>query len=174
MIPRATGTRVQRDRGEKVNSRALEIQRLIGRSLRSCVDMKKLGERQIIIDCDVIQADGGTRCASITGGYVAMYLAIQDLIKKKILKEDPITNFVAAVSCGISDGECVLDFDYEEDSNSDCDVNFILNDKQEIIEVQGTAEGNPFSFDEFNKLYSLACKGTKELIDKQKEAIDLE
>ena len=173
MIPRATGTRVQRDRGEKVNSRALEIQRLIGRSLRSCVDMKKLGERQILIDCDVIQADGGTRCASITGGFVAMYLAIQDLIKRRVIKENPITNFVSAVSCGVCNGECVLDFDYEEDSSSECDVNFILNDKQEIIEVQGTAEGKPFSFEQFNKLYSLAVKGTKELIEKQKEALEL-
>ena len=173
MIPRATGTRVQRDRGEKVNSRALEIQRLIGRSLRSCVDMKKLGERQILIDCDVIQADGGTRCASITGGFVAMYLAIQDLIKRRVIKENPITNFVSAVSCGVCNGECVLDFDYEEDSNSECDVNFILNDKQEIIEVQGTAEGKPFSCEQFNKLYSLAVKGTKELIEKQKEVLEL-
>ena len=173
MIPRATGTRVQRDRGEKVNSRALEIQRLIGRSLRSCVDMKKLGERQILIDCDVIQADGGTRCASITGGFVAMYLAIQDLMKKRVIKENPVTNFVSAVSCGVCNGECVLDFDYEEDSSSECDVNFILNDKQEIIEVQGTAEGKPFSFEQFNKLYSLAVKGTKELIEKQKEVLEL-
>lgn len=173
MIPRATGTRVQRDRGEKVNSRALEIQRLIGRSLRSCVDMKKLGERQILIDCDVIQADGGTRCASITGGFVALYLAIQDLMKKRVIKENPVTNFVSAVSCGVCNGECVLDFDYEEDSSSECDVNFILNDKQEIIEVQGTAEGKPFSFEQFNKLYSLAVKGTKELIEKQKEALEL-
>lgn len=173
MIPRATGTRVQRDRGEKINSRALEIQRLIGRSLRSCVDLQKLGERQIIVDCDVIQADGGTRCASITGGYVAMYLAIQDLLKRRVIKENPITNFISAVSCGVYKDECVLDFDYKEDSNSECDVNFILNDEGKIIEVQGTSEGKPFSFEQFNTLYSLALKGTKELIEKQKEVLEI-
>ena len=172
MIPRATESRVPRDRGEKTNSRALEIQRLIGRSLRNCIDLRKLGERQILIDCDVIQADGGTRCASITGGFVAMYLAVKSLLNKHILKENPINNFVAAVSCGMYRGECILDFDYEEDSNSDADVNFILNDKKEIIEIQGTSEGNPFSFKEFEKLYALACKGTAELIEFQKRAIN--
>lgn len=171
MIPRATETRVQRDRGDKVNSRSLEIQRLIGRSLRNCVNLHALGERQILVDCDVIQADGGTRCASITGGFVAMYMAINSLIKKHMLKVNPIKNFVAAVSCGLYAGECVLDFDYEEDSNSDADVNFVLNDKQEIIEVQGTSEGNPFSFKEFETLYALACKGTKTLIELQRKAI---
>lgn len=173
MIPRATGSRVQRDRGDKINSRALEIQRLIGRSLRSCIDLKKFGERQILIDCDVIQADGGTRCASITGGYVAMYLAIQHLLKNRVIRENPITNFVSAVSCGIYKNNCVLDFDYNEDSNSDSDVNFVLNDKKEIIEVQGTAENKSFSFEEFGNLYSLATKGTQELIEKQKEALEL-
>ncbi|MDR1498910.1 MAG: ribonuclease PH [Rickettsiales bacterium] len=172
MIPRATETRVQRDRGEKVNSRALEIQRLIGRSLRSCVDMKKLGERQILIDCDVIQADGGTRCASITGGYVAMCMAINSLLKKRTLKENPITNFISAVSCGIYKGICILDFDYTEDSDSEADVNFVMNDKQEIVEVQGTAEGKPFPFSSLDELFKLASKGTSELIIKQKEALE--
>ena len=173
MIPRSNSSRIVRDRGDKVNSRALEIQRLIGRSLRNCVDLKKLGERQIIIDCDVIQADGGTRCASITGGFVAMYLAINYLLKNNIIKQNPVKNFVSAVSCGIYKNECLLDFDYEEDSNSDCDVNFVINDKGEIIEVQGTSEGNPFSFSKFEELYKLACKGTSELINIQKQALNI-
>ena len=172
MIPRATDKRVNRDR-EKTNSRSLEIQRLIGRSLRAAVDMKKLGERQIIIDCDVIQADGGTRCASITGGFVAMYLAANYLLKQKIIKELPIKNFIAAVSCGIYKKVCMLDFDYEEDSNCDVDVNFILNDKEEIIEVQGTDEGNPFNFSKFEELFILARKGISILISKQKEVLGL-
>ena len=173
MIPRSNSSRIVRDRGDKINSRALEIQRLIGRSLRNCVDLKKLGERQIIIDCDVIQADGGTRCASITGGFVAMYLAINYLLKNNIIKQNPVKNFVSAVSCGIYKNECLLDFDYEEDSNSDCDVNFVINDKGEIIEVQGTSEGNPFSFSKFEELYKLACKGTSELINIQKQALNI-
>lgn len=173
MLPRATDKRVIRDR-EKTNSRSLEIQRLIGRSLRAAVDMKKLGERQIIVDCDVIQADGGTRCASITGGFVAMYSAITYLVKQRKIKEFPINNFVAAVSCGIYKNVCVLDFDYEEDSNCDVDINFVLNDKSEIIEVQGTAEGNPFSFSKFEELFSLAKKGINILIAKQKEALGLD
>lgn len=172
MLPRATDKRVVRDR-EKTNSRSLEIQRLIGRSLRAAVDMKKLGERQIIVDCDVIQADGGTRCASITGGFVAMYSAITYLVKQRKIKEFPINNFVAAVSCGIYKNVCVLDFDYEEDSNCDVDINFVLNDKSEIIEVQGTAEGSPFSFSKFEELFSLAKKGINTLIAKQKEALGL-
>ena len=173
MIPRATDKRVSRDR-EKTNSRSLEIQRLIGRSLRAAVDMTKLGERQIIIDCDVIQADGGTRCASITGGFVAMYSAINLLVKKRKIKEFPINSFVAAVSCGIYKNICVLDFDYEEDSNCEADVNFILNDKSEIIEVQGTAESNPFGFSKFEELFGLAKKGIDTLISKQKEALGLD
>lgn len=173
MLPRATDKRVIRDR-EKTNSRSLEIQRLIGRSLRAAIDMKKLGERQIIVDCDVIQADGGTRCASITGGFVAMYSAITYLVKQRKIKEFPINNFVAAVSCGIYKNVCVLDFDYEEDSNCDVDINFVLNDKNEIIEVQGTAEGNPFSFSKFEELFSLTKKGINILIAKQKEALGLD
>lgn len=173
MIPRANSSRIVRDRGDKINSRALEIQRLIGRSLRNCVDLKKLNERQIIIDCDVIQADGGTRCASITGGFVAMYIAVNYLLEKNMIKQNPIKNFVSAVSCGMYKGDCLLDFDYEEDSNSDCDVNFVINDKSEIIEVQGTSEGNPFTFSKFEELYKLACKGTSELIDIQKKVLNV-
>lgn len=172
MIPRATSTRVYRDR-EKVNSRAMEIQRLIGRSLRAAVDMKKLGERQILVDCDVIQADGGTRCASITGGFVAMYLALNELVKKGVLKTLPIKSFVAAVSCGIYKDTCVLDFDYEEDSTSEADVNFVINDMSEIIEVQGTAEGRAFPFSKIEELFKLADNGVKTLIEKQKEALEV-
>lgn len=173
MIPRSVETRIVRDRGDKVNSRALEIQRLIGRSLRNCVDLKKLGERQIIIDCDVIQADGGTRCASITGGFVAMYLAINYLLKNNIIKQNPIKYFISAVSCGIYKNECLLDFDYEEDSNCDVDFNFILNENMEIIEIQGTGEQLAFPYSKFEELYKLACKGTGELINIQKQVLNI-
>jgi ribonuclease PH len=172
MIPRSTGTRVTRDR-DRVNSRALEIQRLIGRSLRTCVDMKKLGIRQILVDCDVIQADGGTRCASITGGFVAMYMAIDEMLRKKILPENPVINFISAVSCGIWEDNCILDLDYEEDSSSSADVNFVMNDSGNIIEVQGTAEKSPFSFEKFTELFTLAAKGNRELIARQREILGL-
>ena len=175
MLPRSTQDRIQRDsNAHKPNGRSLEIQRLIGRSLRSCVDLKMLGERQIIIDCDVLQADGGTRCASITGGYVALYLAIQKLLEKGILKKNPIISWVSAVSCGIYKGNTILDLEYEEDSNSDADVNFIMNDKDEIIEVQGTAEGKPFSFSRLTEMNELASEGIKQLILKQKEALKID
>lgn len=174
MLPRATQDRVIRDvNNHKPNGRGLEIQRLIGRSLRSAIDMKLLGERQIIIDCDVLQADGGTRCASITGGYVALYLAIQNLLKNNIIKKNPITSWVSAVSCGVYKGNTILDLDYEEDSNSEADVNFIMNDKQEIIEVQGTAEGKPFSFNRLSEMNDLATEGIKQLIEKQKEVLNI-
>lgn len=174
MLPRATHDRVQREISVgKPNSRSTEIQRLIGRSLRAGVDMKLLGERQIIIDCDVIQADGGTRCASITGGYVAMYLAIQNLLKNKIIKNNPIKSMIAAVSCGFYGGNTVLDLEYEEDSNADADVNFVVNDKGEIIEVQGTAEGKPFTLSRLEEMYALAIEGTKKLMEKQKEALGI-
>ena len=174
MLPRSTQDRVQREISVgKPNSRSTEIQRLIGRSLRSCVDMKALGERQIIIDCDVLQADGGTRCASITGGYVALYLAVQDLMKAKILKINPIKSMIAAVSCGIYKGNTILDLEYEEDSNAEADVNFIANDKDEIIEVQGTAEGKPFSFARLEEMYTLAIDGIHKLMEKQKEALGI-
>ena len=174
LLPRSTKDRVQREISVgKPNSRTTEIQRLIGRSLRGSVNTKLLGERQIIIDCDVLQADGGTRCASITGGYVALNLAIQHLIKEKKIKENPIESFVSAVSCGIYKGVTILDLEYEEDSNSEADVNFVVNDKEEIIEVQGTAEGKPFSFSKLEEMYKLAIEGTKILIEKQKEALGI-
>lgn len=172
MLPRSTKDRIQREiSAGRPNSRSTEIQRLIGRSLRSCVDMKLLGERQVIIDCDVLQADGGTRCASITGGYVALSLAIRSLMKSRNLKICPITGMVTAVSCGIYKGITILDLDYEEDSNSEADVNFVVNDKEEIIEVQGTAEGKPFSFARLEEMYKLAVEGSKILVEKQKDAI---
>ncbi len=174
MLPRATQDRVQRETSTgRPNSRSTEIQRLIGRSLRSCMDMKALGERQIIIDCDVLQADGGTRCASITGGYVALYLAVQNLMKARNLKINPVKSMVSAVSCGIYKGNTILDLEYEEDSNSEADVNFVVNDKEEIIEVQGTAEGKPFSFARLEEMYKLAIEGSKILMEKQKEALKL-
>lgn len=169
MLPRATDQRVMREK-EKTNSRSTELQRIVGRSLRAAIDLPKLGERQIIIDCDVIQADGGTRCASITGGFVALHLAIQKLLNEKKLKSNPIKNFVAAVSCGVYKNVCVMDFDYEEDSNSECDLNFVMNENFDIIEIQGTAEGKPFSFEKTTEMYNLAKIGIAELIEKQKEA----
>ena len=168
MLPRATDKRVQRER-EKANSRSIEIQRLIGRSLRAGVDLKKLGERQIIIDCDVIQADGGTRCASITGGFVALKLAIDKLLSNKIIRENPIKSYLAAISCGIYKNICMVDFDYHEDSNSDVDLNFVINENNELIEVQGTGEQKTFSKEKLDEMFDLASGGIKEIITKMKE-----
>ena len=174
MLPRSTCDRVQREISVgKPNSRSTEIQRLIGRSLRACMDMRALGERQIIIDCDVLQADGGTRCASITGGYVALYLAVKKLLNERKIKTNPISGTITAVSCGIYKGNTILDLEYEEDSNSEADVNFVVNDKEEIIEVQGTAEGKPFSFSRLEEMYKLAIEGAKILMEKQKQAIGI-
>lgn len=168
MLPRATDKRVQRER-EKANSRSIEIQRLIGRSLRAGVDLKKLGERQIIIDCDVIQADGGTRCASITGGFVALKLAIDKLLSNKIIRENPIKSYLAAISCGIYKNICMVDFDYHEDSNSDVDLNFVINENNDLIEVQGTGEQKTFSKEKLDEMFDLASGGIKEIITKMKE-----
>lgn len=173
MLPRSTKDRIQREISVgKPNGRSSEIQRLIGRSLRGCVDLKLLGERQIIIDCDVLQADGGTRCASITGGYVALELAIRKLLRDRTIKTNPIINSISAVSCGIFKGNTVLDLDYDEDSNSEADVNFVVNNNMEIIEVQGTAEGKPFSFARLEEMYSLASEGARRLMEKQAEVLD--
>lgn len=172
MLPRSTQDRIQRDISVgKPNSRGTEIQRLIGRSLRACMDMKALGDRQIIIDCDVLQADGGTRCASITGGFVALNLAVKKLLNERKIKTNPISGTITAVSCGIYKGNSILDLEYEEDSNADADVNFIINDKDELVEVQGTAEGKPFSFARLDEMYNLAIEGVKILREKQLEAI---
>lgn len=175
MLPRACSVRVDRDivKG-KQSGRSMEIQRLIGRSLRSVVELDKIGERQIIIDCDVIQADGGTRTASITGGYVALYKALEKLTKKQRWDSIPINDMVAAISCGIVNSEVLLDLDFDEDSNADTDSNFVMTKKGGIVEIQGTAEHNPFSETEFTQLLSLAKEGISELFKKQKEALNLE
>lgn len=170
MLPRSAQTRIQRE-VKKPSGRTQEIQRLIGRSLRAVVDLEKMKEICITVDCDVIQADGGTRVASISGGFVALYLAIEKLIKENKLPENPIREFVAAVSCDIYNGEVVLDVDYVEDSNSQVDMNFIMTESGKIVEIQGTAEGEPFEEKEFNKLFKLGKEGIMQIIAKQKEVL---
>ena len=172
MLPRATGSRSSREAARgKQSGRTQEIQRLIGRSLRSVTDLKALGERQITVDCDVLQADGGTRTASITGAYVALHQALQTLIAKDLLKEMPLQDQVAAVSCGIYEGTPVLDLDYAEDSTAQADANFVLTASGKIIEVQGTAEGLPFSEDQFHELFRLAKSGIADLAKIQNETL---
>jgi ribonuclease PH len=172
MLPRATMQRVNRESSQgKISGRTQEIQRLIGRSLRSVVNLKLLGERQIIVDCDVINADGGTRTASITGGYIAMQLAVDSLIKKGILHINPIISQIAAVSCGICSGKALLDLDYNEDSSADVDANFVLTPNKGISEIQATAENVPFSDEQFLEMLSLAKKGIQEIFDKQFKSI---
>ncbi len=172
MLPRATHTRMRREaaRGGQ-GGRTMEIQRLIGRALRAGVDFKKLGERQIILDCDVIQADGGTRTASITGAWVALKLATNYLMTEGVLEQDPITDQIAAVSCGIVDGSCRLDLEYVEDSAAQADANFVLSQTGGIIEIQVSAEDTPFATDEFSELMRLAGKGVDELCLAQIAAI---
>ncbi|MBE6454110.1 MAG: ribonuclease PH [Alphaproteobacteria bacterium] len=167
MLPRSTITRVPRET-KKPSGRSQEIQRLIGRSLRAVVDLDKMPEISITIDCDVLQADGGTRVASVSGGFVALYSAINKLLQEGRIKENPIREFVAAVSCDICNGEAVLDVDYEEDSSSQVDMNFVLTESGKIVEIQGTAEGEPFTDEEFNKLMELGKEGIKQIIAKQK------
>ncbi len=172
MLPRSTHSRMDREAARgKQSGRTQEIQRLIGRALRSVVDMKKLGERQIRVDCDVIQADGGTRTAAITGGFVAMYLAMQHLVNIGALDEVPVTDSVSAISCGIYKGAAVLDLDYDEDSNADTDANFVITGKGGICEIQGTAEKEPFSEDEFAQLFALAKDGCASLTKLQKDVL---
>jgi ribonuclease PH len=174
MLPRATNERMQREaaRGGQ-GGRTMEIQRLIGRSLRACVDRATLGERTITLDCDVIQADGGTRTAAITGAYVALVDAVNWLKAKNVLKRDPIHGAIAAISVGIYRGMPVLDLDYAEDSNCDTDMNIVMNDGSGFIEMQGTAEGHAFRRDELDALLALAQKGVAELCVKQREALAL-
>lgn len=172
MLPRSTQQRVAREL-KKPSGRTQEIQRLIGRSLRAVVDLEKMKEVSICIDCDVIQADGGTRTASITGGFVALYLAIQKLRKEGKILVNPIKEFVAAVSCAIHDGNKVIDVDYVEDSSAQADVNFVLTESGKIVEVQGTAEEDPFEESEFLELLALAKEGVKTLIEKQKEVLGM-
>jgi ribonuclease PH len=172
MLPRATHDRTDREAAKgKQSGRTQEIQRLIGRSLRAVVDRKKLGEIQIKIDCDVLQADGGTRTASITGGYVALALACRYLVKSGKLAEMPLTDSVAAISCGLSSGTAVLDLDYAEDSTAEADSNFVITGRGGIVEIQGTAEQSPFSEQQFQELLRLAQKGTAELTALQKQIL---
>lgn len=172
MLPASTNRRKVRDstRG-RVDGRTQEIQRLIGRSLRSIVDLTKIGERTIWIDCDVIQADGGTRTASITGAFVAMVDALNKLYEKKLITEIPISNYLAAVSVGVGEGGPILDLCYEEDHKALVDMNIVMNDKKEFIEIQGTGEERPFARSELNDILDLAESGIKELIQAQKEAL---
>ncbi len=170
MLPRATHTRMRREAKNGQSGRTQEIQRLIGRSLRAGVDRVAMGERQISIDCDVIQADGGTRCASITGGWVALRLAVNALMKAGDITTDPLTDHVAAVSCGIYAGQPVLDLDYLEDSDAGTDANFVMTGAGGLVEIQGSAEGATFSRNEFNTLMDLAEKGVAELVAAQKAA----
>lgn len=172
MLPRSTNERMFREAKKgKQSGRTMEISRLIGRALRTSVDMKKLGERQIVVDCDVIQADGGTRCASITGGYVALQLAIQKLLKKKVLTKNPLLMPVCAVSCGVQNGKSILDLDYNEDSTAEVDMNFVITGDFKFVEVQGTAEHKPFSYKDLTAMKDLAVKGAKELFRLQKKAL---
>jgi len=172
MLPRSTGERMGREAARgKQSGRTQEIQRLIGRSLRAVVDLKKLGERTVQIDCDVIQADGGTRTASITGAFVALHDAISGLLEKGLLAETPLKDFVAAISVGIYQGTPVLDLDYLEDSACDTDMNVVMLGSGHFVEVQGTAEGHPFSRDEMDTLLELAKGGIAELVELQRSAL---
>ena len=173
MLPRSTTSRMRREAtAGKQGGRTVEIQRLIGRSLRAGVDRVALGERQITVDCDVLQADGGTRCASITGGWVALRLAVQKLMKAGDVISDPMTDPVAAVSCGIYAGQPVLDLDYPEDSDAGVDGNFIMTGSKQLIEVQMSAEGATFSRTQMDQLMDLAEKGVGELVAAQKAAVN--
>ncbi len=172
MLPRSTGERMRREATQgRQSGRTLEIQRLIGRSLRAVVDLKALGERQITVDCDVIQADGGTRTAAITGAWVALSDALAWMRARDMIGDNVIGDHVAAVSCGIFDGEAVLDLDYNEDSQAETDANFVMTGSGGIVEIQGTAEGKPFSESELTSLLALARGGIGRLVDLQKMAV---
>ena len=170
LLPRETQTRVSRET-KGVGGRTAEIQRLIGRSLRAAVDLSEMPEMCVQVDCDVLQADGGTRTASITGGFVALYLALQKMVQDGRLPRSPIREYVAAVSCGICRGEPLLDLDYDEDSHAGADTNFVLTESGKIVEIQATAEGAVFSESEFSELFRLAKQGIHQLIMAQKKAI---
>ncbi|GMW02316.1 MAG: ribonuclease PH [Candidatus Hydrogenedentota bacterium] len=171
MLPRSTQDRTNRDAAKK--GRSLEISRLIGRSLRAVMDMGMLGERQIILDCDVLQADGGTRTAAITGAYVALYDAVQKLLTQGAIPRSPLLGQCAAISVGMVEGELRLDLDYEEDAAADVDLNLVMRDDHRVIEVQGCAEGEPFSRDELNRMLTLGEKGIEYLFIRQREALGL-
>jgi|TARA_B110000208_G_scaffold106580_1_gene132327 ribonuclease PH len=173
MLPRSTSSRMGRESSRgKQSGRTQEIQRLIGRSLRAIIDLKKLGERTIFIDCDVIQADGGTRTASISGSYVALHDAIDFLLSNKKITESPIIDSIAAISAGIKGADILLDLDYSEDSECDTDMNFVMTGKGSFVEIQGTAEGIPFTKDEMDQLTNVASKGIQSIINIQSEALD--
>ncbi|MCA0274646.1 MAG: ribonuclease PH [Proteobacteria bacterium] len=173
MLPRSTGDRMRREASSgKQGGRTLEIQRLIGRSLRAVVDMQALGEQQITVDCDVLQADGGTRTASITGAWIALHDCLRWMEARQMVKVDKVLkDHVAAISCGIHDGQPVIDLDYLEDSSAGTDANFVMTGKGGIVEIQGTAEGTPFSEEEFLQLMGLARKGIARLVDLQQMAV---
>ena len=172
MIPRSCKTRVQREASKgKLGGRTMEIQRLIGRSMRTVVDTKKLGERTIWVDCDVIQADGGTRCASITGSFISMVLALGKICKDGVIEKVPVSDYVAAISVGILGGKPILDLDYDEDSTSEVDMNVIMTGADKFIEIQGTAEREPFTKHQMDELLVLAKKGIGELISAQKKVL---
>lgn len=174
MLPRSTGSRMDREAAKgRQSGRTQEIQRLIGRALRAVVDFEAMGERQVRIDCDVIQADGGTRTAAITGGFVAMYMAFQHLVDIGLLPKVPVHDTVSAISCGVYKGMPVADLDYIEDSDADTDANFVITGKGGICEIQGTAEKEPFSEEEFLKLLSLAKSGCHDLTNLQKKALGI-
>ena len=170
MLPRASAQRIQRERG-KVGGRTHEIQRLIGRALRSVVDMNALGERSVLIDCDVVQADGGTRTAAITGAYVALVDALRHMERQGLVETIPVRDYLAAVSVGIVNGKSMLDLCYQEDSTAEVDMNLVMTGKGGIVELQGTAEGKPFSKKELGKLLLLGEKGIKALVKKQKDLL---
>ena len=173
MLPSSTNQRMKRESTQgKQSGRTLEIQRLISRSMRASMDLHILGERQIIIDCDVINADGGTRTTSITGSYIALYLAIKSLMKKRILRANPIITQVVAISCGIYQGEPIVDLDYLEDSEADVDANFVFAGNGNIIEIQGTAEKTPFSEEAFSRMLKLAKEASSKLFQIQNEILD--
>jgi len=172
MIPRSCKTRVQREAAKgKLGGRTMEIQRLIGRSMRTVVDTKKLGERTVWVDCDVIQADGGTRCASITGSFISMVLALEKIRKDGIIDKIPVSDYVAAISVGLLGGVPILDLDYDEDSTSEVDMNVIMTGSDKFIEIQGTAERDPFTKSQMDELLVLAKKGIEELISAQKKVL---
>jgi ribonuclease PH len=172
MLPRATHTRGRREAAQgKQSGRTQEIQRLIGRSMRAVVDLKALGERQITLDCDVVQADGGTRTAAITGAWVALRLATRHLLEEGVIASDPVLDHVAAISCGVFGGLPVLDLDYEEDSNAEADANFVLTGSGDIVEIQATGEKRGFTRDEFEQLFTLARDGIATLVEMQAAAV---
>ena len=173
MLPGSTSQRKPREgRTGRADGRTFEIQRLIGRALRAVVDTELMGEKTIWLDCDVLQADGGTRTASVTGSFIALYLAVKDMMDKKLLIKNPIKEYLAAISLGRVKGAMLLDLSYQEDSNAEVDLNVVMTEKEEIVEIQGTAESKPFSFNELAEMVNLSRKGVKELIEIQRQIIN--